>query len=128
MSSLGGVTFKVVPQNSFFPNVEEGGGDDPPKYECEAAFVDNNQRVAMLGKVSRGTAHRILGTKTWNWHGESGPLPTTLTVPLMAGSSVTFTSVVLRSITGLEAYGKGGGAAHFSRCQLEFWILSDITP
>lgn len=127
MSSFGTIEFKVRPDSGFFPNVEDGGGDDPPKYECDAVLLSTTARVGMLGAVSRGTAHRILGTRVWNWHGEAGPLPTTLSVPVYTGNLLVYSKALLVALTDLRGYGRAGNSSRYFECHLEFWILSEIT-
>lgn len=126
MSTFATREFKVIPKNKFFPNVEDGGGDDPPKYTCEAVISGHSTRSRFIENVGRGTAERILGTRTWNWHHESGQVPTTLTVPVYGGTLVTFTKAILTSITNIEGY--GDIALEQFKCSLEFTIVSDLTP
>lgn len=126
MSSFKGIAFKVESDGNWFPLVEDGGGDDPPKLTVKAVFMSRVIMRQMMDLVTRGTARRVRGTRVWDYSVDQGVQPGSLIIAEYGGHQVTHSTATLVSMGNVKGYGKE--AIQQFRADLEFWILSDVTP
>lgn len=128
MASFAGIPFSVYPASggNRFANVEDGGGDDPPKLTVSVELSTFQRMQSLLGKVTRLTANRSLGTKSWDIEIDNGYGPGPLVIGVYGGQEITHTNAVLMSMNNIQGYGATNMES--MKADLEFWIFGDITP
>lgn len=104
MSSFDTISFKVVPDGSFYPS--PGVGDDGMvTYGATLQFDTRSHKNSFMNKTTLVTWHRPLGTRGYNGHIEAGFGMGTLTVPASGGVSVSYDAVLV-ACEDIKGYGR----------------------
>jgi hypothetical protein len=122
-SSFAGVSFRVVPDDGFFPGPVEGS-DGVVHYEADVLFASKSARNSLADKVTIVTWKRILGSKSYNGHIDAGYGSGTLVVPLHGGTTGSYTAVLV-AMTDTKGYGRLATGEYTA--SVDFVIVSDAT-